>query len=339
MGAVVDAPKNHLVDRAPPEPQAKPVLRTSSVQDVMKEWGVSGVFDDNTEGASVFAEWAHRCNARLSEYNPKRKAEMIKVWEFMAKDSVLQNTIFAIAAEELGHPNEEKRYQRASTRMEKPYLEAEEKISGMKITHVMSALPCYASDAPYKILGDILKKPPQWAVEKAQSCDKLSVTDIIKTYSAEGYPGTPKGFVGADSVKKYLNKALARAPEKGLNLVMGYRNDKDEGKVGFVDVRVKTTKEGHLLFRDWTGETELYRVPKDGMMLYKDISNGKVVAKMDNKGHLFSPYEESLGNHKRPLPQLEYKLCADYSKDTELRLRSLSKLASCREFWIYETDE
>lgn len=316
-----------------PTPEVKPIPRPDPVQDVMKQCAVTG------ERAPGFAKWVAGCLSHFSKHNPIQIREMDKVWKMMGKDAVFREKICDLA--QLQEGKARPRYQSIADQMETIYQEAEEKISGKKIEFVNSIEPCFKPELGYRILGGIQGKPPEWAVDKSQSCAAQSVTDIVNAYSEEGYKGVAEGFANVDSVRRYLQHALERAPEYILKLAMGYRNANGEGQVVCVKAWVASTDKGYPLFIDPISKEGLYQVSEGEKKLYKNVANGETVITQNKGGGLAYPGKNGMPSRLLALdrlsPQMAYRIL-DYKSDgTVDKKLSLSKLTSCSQFWLYET--
>ncbi|WP_447122542.1 hypothetical protein [Glaciimonas sp. GG7] len=335
MAGVAAAPNTNLV---------KPVLRTNRVQDVMTALGVNGVFDNNEEDASVFAEWAHSCDSFLTTHYARRKPEMVNVYASMAKDSELRKEIYALASEEKKQDSHATRYMAVSTKMKKAYSEAVERISAKKIDNGAFEERCYEPDAGCRILGAIRGKPIESVNEKlkAQFSDKYSVKDIVKSFVNLRYSGTLKIFSDGKSVKQYLLQAVKNAPNHQLKLPLGYRNEKRDGKVVCVVARVNTNEEGYALFTDPLTNKELYQVSEGRIAYYKDPTSGETVISGEPGSCLFRVTADATLEPMETIrltPKTVYSLMDVASDGTLFQTDSLSQLTDCSEFWLYETSK
>lgn len=328
-------------------------------------WGAkfSEAFDDDAPGASVFSRWLDdfRLYAGVWRcHKSKIRLDMVKLLNDMADIPELRREIYNIVsqAEAQAPASGPERYSPVLIAMDGAYRGAQEEIRGRQMRFAMSAdntnphldyaKQVYNQDTGYAtVLGGLLLKTNAEIVAMISpkgialpSAEMQTLKNVERLYAAANYRGKMIPFFSDREVKKYLIRAIEKAPKLILKLALGYVPREGGAKVVVVKAWWSLLNGGSVC-HDSKGKQVLLYQQKNGADAYKD-ADGKMIYIQLKGGKLCHSSEDGKpqGVYEGELkPSIAYRLL-DYDaqcKASPHAYSGFSQLPPCDEFWLYET--
>ncbi|MGS0740878.1 hypothetical protein ACVBEF_03430 [Glaciimonas sp. GG7] len=325
-------------------------------------------------GANVFGQrdtplWRHEMAGGIAEGRPEKNQVRSASQELLVAASLASDPYLATDLPALGKTRQSTVTDIVATkvnqiRIASPLCEAPQappvnslsthaKICGLPTPVIFSVStfceltgPIHNHTAAYKILGGLLKKPVEQLVKEtgiAPSDKKQSAEKIAELYAAANYHGKMIPFTCTDNVKKYVIRAVAKAPNLIMKLPLGYAPT-EGGATTVVAIKAwcKIREDGALYYTD-SNNIELNRYQQeDGTNIFRNSSNKDVYVQLKNS---LLCYAREDGKPPTCIyngvltPQIQYRLLDFDVKGVEqpMEIASLSKLPLCDEIWLYET--